>query len=347
MSRAESFEPSKEIIQVLEQYGIYNSEVQQVRSAYKVICDQGIYCLKKLKHGKAKSIKGDAIVRHLKRRGFPYVVDYLRTTEGELYVELPHRTYYMTDWVDGKEVNFKSLDNLVKAVKLLAMFHVSTAGFEDNQERMIKEYFAKRKSEYDEVVEELMRFKESILSSENSTLWEKKYAHHMGFPLTMADLSMKLFQRYNYDLIINKDKKLAGFCHESYYYQNVIEDNNKKYYLIDLDSCVQNIFIYDLGKLLRRMLWAKEYRWNFDVVRTCIENYKAIKPLEKTELGVLLGIIIFPHKYWKLGGKWFERKEGWTEEMYDRKLKKQIECIPEIQKFIDQYSNYYGINING
>lgn len=333
----------QEAVEVMDEYEISYNKIEKVRSAYKIIGEENCYCLKRLKHGRKKSQMGNKIVKHLKNQEFPFAAQYILTKEEALYIKKDENTYYLTEWIDGEEVDFKKKDVLIKGVQLLGKFHRASMGFLEND---VKAVFHKRKEEHVKDIEKLMDYKEMINNKGKPMAWEKKYVEGMDYFIKKADLSIKLFEEYNYDGFIGKDRRTHGFCHESYYYQNVLVDKKGDFFIIDLDSCRRNIYMYDLGKFLRRMMWAKEYKWDFEVVRECIESYKEIRTVEKGELGILFGILIFPHKYIKLGEKWVENKEGWHEEKFDKKLNKQIKYIANMEKFIKDFSNAYDINLN-
>lgn len=338
-------EEMKEIIEVLRQYDIDYNRVQKVRSAYKIKGDGIAYCLKKLKHGKSKSKMGKAIVGHLKARGFPYVADYLATKDGDSYIKKNRHTYYMTDWIEGREADFKRTDDLMNGIVSLAQFHRASMEFNEGEVPWMKDHFLKSKKEFLDGKEKLLRYKEKILMIRDIKEWERTYLQYMKYFIHKVNQSMVLFKTYGYDQLIEQDRKTHGFCHQSYYYQNVMVDKNEKFHIIDLDSCARNIYMYDLGKFLRRTLWATPYQWDFKMTKDCIEVYEEIRKLHPMERGILLGIIIFPHKYIRLGGKRLENKDDWDEKKYDKKLKKQISYREKIDKFIEDYTNYYGIHM--
>ncbi len=335
----------REIMEVLQQYKISYNKIEKVRSVYKIIGEYRCYALKKLKHGKIKSKMGEAIVQHLKNKGFIFVPEYIRNKNDELYIEKGKHSYYLMEWIEGKEVNFKKQKNLIKGVQVLASFHNASMGFRDSADGIIKNNFLNTRKVHFEGGNQLISYKEDLIKKKHKNQWEKKYMTYMDYFIQEANRAKRLFKLYNYDGLIKRDQKTYGFCHESYYYQNVLVKKDENYSVIDLDSCARNIYIYDLGKFLRRMMWIQEYQWNFNIARDCIESYGTIRPINKWDIGVLLGILIFPHKYIRLGNKRLEKKKNWSENKYRRKLEKQLQCISSIKIFTKDYSNHYDIDI--
>lgn len=45
----------------------------------------------------------------------------------------------------------------------------------------------------------------------------------------------------------------------------------------------------------------KSYQWDFEKTKRIIEAYNSENKLTKEDLEVMLSLVIFPHKFWKLG----------------------------------------------
>jgi len=54
----------------------------------------------------------------------------------------------------------------------------------------------------------------------------------------------------------------------------------------------------------------------------------------------MLALIIFPHRFWKLGKKRYLKYKNWTEERYIGKLNKLIQYDKLQQKFLENYIEY-------
>ncbi|MFZ5966714.1 MAG: CotS family spore coat protein [Bacillota bacterium] len=336
----------REIQEVIAAYDINPILVKKIRSAYKIICTHHNYCLKKLRHGREKAIKGKTLVEHLKKKGFLHVADYIETKNRKLYVEKQGSSYYLTEWIDGREVSFRKKKDLTKAVMDLARFHQASMGFAEGPRDLIERRFEKTYREFYECLAELKKYKQVIEQKTEKYEWEHRYLMDIDFYIDKGEKAITLFKAFEYEKLIKKDGQTKGICHGSYYYQNIIVDQAGNHYIIDLDSCTRDLYMYDVGKFIRRMLWAKEFQWDFDIVRSCIDMYHSIVPIGKSEIGILLGIIIFPHKYWRLGNKRYDKIEAWSEKKYDRKLDKLTKFKPYIEKFLREYCKYYGIEMN-
>lgn len=84
----------------------------------------------------------------------------------------------------------------------------------------------------------------------------------------------------------------------------------------------------------------KEYMWNFEKAKQIIEAYNSVNKLSKDEMEVMLALIAFPHKFWKLGKKRYVRHKNWSENKYINKLNKIVLNNKCEQSFIEEYISY-------
>lgn len=341
-AKINSIEYSK-VISILKEYSIEPIKVEKIRSVYKITTEGRIYCLKKMKHGGAEKVqKGMLLSEYLISKGFYSVVKYIKTSDNKLCVRKRHFIYYVTDWIKGRESNFNDFDELKKCASLLADFHLKSKGFTidnskiTNNNKMWPSIFKKQKNDL-EVIREV------ILSKKVKTTFDLSYFSLIDEYIDAMNSAIKLLEDSHYIHIASNASAEKTICHDSFYYQNILVKRNEKLYIIDLDSTVYDINVYDLGKFIRRILYKGTYAWDFEIARELIEIYSAINPISKEEYKVLLAFIMFPHKYWKLGKKRYINRKKWIEDKYARKLNRVLRYKEKqnefIQKFIDHYIN--------
>jgi len=132
-------------------------------------------------------------------------------------------------------------------------------------------------------------------------------------------------------------------CHNSFYYQNILKSNNNDYYLIDLESCLYDLPVIDLGKFIRRIMWRKSFLWDFDMCKVLISKYDSIRKINDKEHEVLLAMLMFPYKFYRLGRKRYQKNKKWKEERYNRKLNKILEFKKAKESFIEKFIENYSI----
>lgn len=330
------------LLDVLKEYNITPASIERIRSAYKVVCADRCYCLKKINHGDKKALKGLLLVEYLKSHNFNNVVNYIPTINGSDSVKTKTSIYYLMDWVEGRECDFDNEEELKNAVKLLGEFHKSSTGF--NPDKLRIDSNIKNWPGYIEFeVKEMLHFKGYIERKKIKTQFDFDYYYAVDAFLPYMNLALELLTTSDYISTSSSAKEQHTICHDSFYYQNILIDSNNQMYLIDLDSVVYDIHVYDLAKFIRRILYKKQYSWNFEFAKTMIEIYSEINPLNKEDYKILLAFLIIQHKFWKLGRKRYRKGKKWSEDKYVHKLRKLMRYRELQSEFIEKFKQYYDI----
>jgi CotS family spore coat protein len=146
-------------------------------------------------------------------------------------------------------------------------------------------------------MDDLLKFKRMIYIKKIKTSFDIEYYDAIDKIINQMDKSIRLLESSNYLSISKSAKQQRTLCHDSFYYQNILVDNNEMMFIIDLDSTLYDITVYDLGKFIRRLLYKSKYSWDFEFAKTLIESYNEVNNLSPEEMEILLSFIIFPHKF--------------------------------------------------
>lgn len=323
---------------ILKNYNFNIIEIKKVRSAYKVITLSGCYCLKKMKHGKHKVKNGYILVEQLIKHNFMNVARYIKDINGNLYVVYNKYIFYVTEWIDGNECNLKNLNEALNCARLLANFHIASKNV-DVKKLKIRNNLKNWPRVFTNNLNELTSYKKIIEKKTLKTEVDIKYGEYIERFYNRGIVALNVLNKSEYYKISREANENKTICHDSFYYQNILY-KDEKYFLVDLDSIIIDLQINDLGKLLRRLMTKKEYIWNFKAAREIIEAYSSINPLKVGELEAMLALIVFPHKFWKLGKKRYIKHKSWSEFKYSSKLNKLIEHCELQDIFINDYLIY-------
>ncbi|WP_234120648.1 CotS family spore coat protein [Clostridium hydrogenum] len=328
----------KMLKRVLCRYNFKIIYIRKARSAYQIRTDKGIVCLKRMKHGRKKAQNGSYLVEELKKNNFYNTAQYIKTTDHEFFVHYKGFLFYITEWIDGVECNMDDINEAVNCTKLLANFHSASKKI-DISKLYIKSNTKNWPTFFMKCIKDMNNFKNAINKKRIKNQFDENYEKFIDKSCERGLFSIKLLNESSYYKLAKNSKQVKNICHNSFYYQNIIKKDDK-YYIIDLDSIVIDFAISDLGKMIRRLMFKKEYNWDFNKAKLIIDAYIAINKLSKEELEIMLSLIIFPHKFWKLGSKRYIKHKSWTESKYMKKLNKVITYSECEDKFIDDYIKY-------
>lgn len=330
---------------ILRHYDFKIISVEKVRSAYKVHSDKGTFCLKRVSNGYRKAKKSFYIVQYLKERGFNNIAEYYHDKDGKAIIKHKDAAFYLTSWIEGREVSFKSIDEILMCSQLLAHFHNMAKGFEPPKHVKVKSHTKKWRKTFIKCKDEIEKFREKIDKLKLKAEFDFTYKNYVDVFKNEAELAIKILDQSRYSELCDYYINEGYICHDSYYYQNILLDSSGRLYIVDLESCQYDIPMSDLGKFLRRILSKKRYKWDFDLCRRIIESYCAVRPMSREEYGILLAMLVFPHKFWKLGKKRYVKAKRWNEEKYKKKLKRLLRQMQYKREFIYCYVNFYGLNL--
>ncbi|MBC8059138.1 MAG: CotS family spore coat protein [Clostridiaceae bacterium] len=328
----------KLVLSVMKKYDFEVHNIIKARSAYKLETDKGSICLKRMKHGKNKAHNGNLLVKELNHNNFYNTSKYICTKEGLLFVNINKLVFYVTEWINGYECDLGSITEAENCSKLLAEFHIATnkintKGFD------IKNNLKNWPEIFNGNLNDLERFKSVIQRKKLKSEFDLKYLSHIESFYNTGRSLIGLLDASDYYKLSKAAMENKTICHDSFYYQNIIKAE-EKYYIIDLDSIIIDLQINDLGKFIRRLMYKTEYQWNFDKALLIINAYNSVYKLSKNEYEVMIALIMFPHKFWKLGKKRYEKYKNWNEAKYLHKLDRLINYHEPQQKFLKEYVAY-------
>ena len=323
---------------VLEKYSLVTTNIYKSRSAYKVCTDKGTFCLKRMKHGIQKAANGNILVEELMKQNFMQVPKYIKTTRGDIYVKSKKMIFYVTEWIDGKECDFGDIEEAKNCIKLLSKFHIASSHM-DMKGLKIKNSLKNWPSIFNENIQDLSRYKRIIESKRLKNEFDIAYYQCIEDNIKRGITTLDLLKASEYSNISREALDKKTLCHDSFYYQNVLKKDGE-YFLVDLDSIIIDLHVKDLGKMIRRLMFKNEYRWDFSKAQQFIEAYNEDNKLSKAELEIMLALIVFPHKFWKLGRKRYDKHKNWTEFKYMHKLDSLLKYNELQEIFLKDYLNY-------
>lgn len=329
---------------ILNSYSFNVMNIEKVRSVYKIYSDKGLFCLKSIDKDEKKAMKGIKVMECLKSKGFDNTATPYCNSIGSYIVTFDKSSYYLTNWIDAKEINIKDSNQILKSSKLLAQFH-KYANNLNLKEIKIKNCFGKWPSILNNKINFLYDIKEKLSLNVNIDSFDEVYIKDIDYYIKEAQLALDILKNSDYENLCKTYKKINQICHNSFYYQNILSDKYNNYYLIDLESCVYDIPARDISKFIMRVLDKKENLWNFELCKNILANYNSINTIGEKEYRIILSLIIFPYKYYKIGRKKYIKNKKWKEERFYRKLRKVNEANEAKKYFINEYIHYYNINL--
>lgn len=326
------------INKIVSEYDLKMKACIKIKSSYKIDTNNGTICLKRIRHGRLSVKNGSILADELVKNSFNYTTKYIRTKDGELFVKYKKTYFYATEWINGEECDLNDIDEAIKCSKLLAEFHIVSSKI-DTRKFKIKNNLKNLPQVFNANLSEIEKNKRIIEKKKVRNEFDIAYENVVDDFHYRGMLALNLLNNSDYYKLSKEANRKMTICNDSFYNHNIIK-KDEFYYIIDLNNIMIDLQINELAKYIRRIMFKKSYKWDFSKAKEIIEAYNSVRKLTKNEVEVMLALIIFPYRFWKLGNRRYVKHKKWNEIKYMNKLNRLIKYNEYQQRFLDEYLNF-------
>ena len=322
-------------------YDIQVNKMVKGRGGVILFTDRGCRLFLECSRNDGFYLRDEAVTKAVSDAGFENVDTYVRNQDGELFTvgDDGHR-YVMKNWFGGRECDVKSVNDVMEAVRTLARLHICLNVVSSNGVRYLrnnvntnitKQWECMALAETaDEQPESELKASESIVHNavhfdrgaglrtnmERHTKEIKKAANYMrgkkkknefeqialGAVDTFfreADEASRNINSKRFDERFDRMEQTNELVHGSYNYHNVF---------------------LDVGNVAYRL----------------VDEYDRLKPLEDDDIDMLVTLLSFPEKFWKIINQYYNAGKAWVPAKNIDKLKIVIEQNMRRRELIDK-----------
>lgn len=330
-------EDLRELWMVMCNYQFITYKISHYRQeVFQVETNEGLKALKICSGREEKILFIYHIMNHLWQKGFRKISPPILTLSGDPYVIRKDKIYLLNDWINGEQCNFDSLEDLTVAATTLAEFHKYSSGFELTADTKARIMTHKWITILTERCKDLRRF--SDLAIATPTLLGEKYLLHYKFIMKMAEDSQEILAKSQYPAIASEAMEKRFFIHRDVAGRNFIM-HKRAAWLIDFDYARYDIRVVDIVRILERGL--RNHKWDISSGKAVINAYNLKNPIKKEEYPVILALLTWPQKIWRLLDRYFNSKRQWQEEGVVRKFNSNLKQIKYQNNFLKWFEKEY------
>lgn len=325
--------------QIISKYDLNICKAYKVKSIYKLYSkDNKCYCLKGIYRNKNKIINASNLIEVLYKNNFYNTPMYYKDKKGSFFNIYHKNLFYITDWIEGNEVNLNSLNEAKLTSQLLAQFHSKSKAMGSRYLKVRNTTNKNISSQFMDSIYLLNKFESIIQNKRLKNSFDYEYNQYISIFANQALIALNIVNTCAYaDILKNSDSTVI--CHNKFNSRNIIKNKNG-IFLVNLNYLSYDLRINDLGKYIRRIMIKNSYKWDFIKCKEIIESYNKEYKLSKDELFLMLAVIIFPYKFCKLGKNRYIKNKNWLESKYNDKLKKIIKQYKINNDFVSEYLKY-------
>jgi CotS family spore coat protein len=327
---------------MLEEYNnifeLFNVKVKngyKGRGAYILDTSKGLKLFKEIRMHREKIKFMYEIEEYLYSKGFSNIDRINLTKDNNPYYEDENIIYIMKNWVNGREIFFNDEDEIYSSVKNLAILHKCGTDFPRNNKYNNYVKLGTLVNKLDKHNTELIRIRNKIRKVGKWSEFDICFLSSFKYYYQKAIEALSLIEESNYTTLVEKYQKKNVIIHGQYIHHNILV-NNRKLYTMNFEYCNIDLPVIDLYRLLRKVLEKND--WNTKIGINAIDIYNSIYPLSKDELNILLYLIMYPEKFWKISNYYFNLNRAWKPKQSLVKLNKLVSQKGKKENFIQELS---------
>ncbi|MDP4143475.1 MAG: CotS family spore coat protein [Bacillota bacterium] len=324
--------------EIERQFDIKIESIRPNKGVYFIKTNIGNKCLKRINYGIQKLLFVYAAKEHLINNGFIRVDRYCLNNEGNPYALVNEDIYTLSEWIDGRECNFCSQDDLIRAARTLAAMHEGSKGYEPPENSKLKTDLGRWPHLMEKRVRSFEKMRDMARKKSNKAQFDLDYVKNVDFFKEMGIKSMNILNDSRYMDICKKTDEEKSFCHHDYTYHNIIIDGDNSVNVIDFDYCKREVRAFDVSNFMIKVL--KRNDWNVNYAKLILDSYNEVSHLAEEEYRVLYSFLLFPQRFWRLANRFYYNEVNWTHGTFNNKME---ELIAERDKYMEFISNFKDI----
>jgi spore coat-associated protein S len=325
--------------EIERQFDIKIENIKPNKGVYLLKTDKGTKCLKKINYGTQKLLFVYGAKEHLIKNGFPKVDRYCLNVDGSPYALVNEDIYTLSEWLEGRECDFRSKDDLIKAAKSLAYLHIASKGYEPPENSKLKTDLGRWPNLMEKRVRSFDKMRDMIRKKGTKTNFDLNYMKTMQFYKDIGKVAMDVLGDSQYMDLCRITEEEKGFCHHDFTYHNIIIDTEDCVNVIDFDYCKREIRSYDISAFMIKVL--KRVDWNIEYAEIIINAYNEVSQLKGEEYRTLFAFLLFPQRFWRLANRYYYNEVNWPSNTFNNKLEELISEQEKYVKFIESFKAIY------
>lgn len=321
---------------IMSQYPLRVRKVQLIsdkgkKATWTIVTSAGTKILKKSPAPKKRLLFLIQAIKHLQKNGTP-IPAMVSTRTGKDYSEdSSGNCYVLSDAVQGTSPTYNTTD-LLTIMKGLGKFHMASRGFQWSYSMNERKHLGGWPKSYARYIDRLESYKKMANSSSNE--FEKLFLLHADNFISQGKEALKWIQSKYYTDWVNKVAVQKNLCHQDFAAANLIK-TNKDMAIIDMDSLTIDLPARDIRKIFNKVM--KKHGWSASKAVLMLRAYREVHPLSDEECQIIYADLLFPHLFYGLSSKFFNKRTEWNEPGTLKKLKAMIDFEKDRQRMLSSW----------
>ncbi|MBQ5806401.1 MAG: spore coat protein CotS [Lachnospiraceae bacterium] len=322
--------------EIAGKYGLEVNSVRKGRGSWIFETDQGLKLLKEYK-GSVKRLEfEEAVLDTMKDAGALRVDQYVRNLEQELISTAEDGTRYLVkNWFSDRECDLKDRQEILSAVRQIAVLHQSLRQVENREEWNLKSMISPPLYEaMEKHNRELRKARTFIRGKRKKNEFEltviATYDRFYEQAIEASQGMRNVFEQAGEEIVKN-----CFVCHGELNQHHILIGDD--YVAVtEFNKMHLGLQVEDLYYFTRKVM--EKHDWDKALGSAMLEAYERVLPMTETERECLYYLFLYPEKYWKQINFYYNANKAWvparqTEKIYslERQQEARMEFVTMIQ----------------
>ncbi len=312
---------------LLSQYELDIYRAGRVKGAWLLETDQGLKLFGNCPFSEGKLVFEQKVKQHAVEHGFPETDGYVPTKEGKYLVQGPYNEFFaMRDWFLGEECDAQKAEHVLEAAATLARLHNSLTGVTLSEEELAFCLQPKATALLEKRNRELRRVRAYIRSKKQKSGFEQKFLNQFEMQYAQAEQAAGLLNEEEYEAYYRKAAEDGTMLHGNFTHHSVLL-TGKKTAVTGFQKASVGIQIHDFYQLFRKVM--EKWDWDAALGQAMLNAYEQIRPIPQQEKSLLIVLLSYPEKFWKVANQYYNNRKSWIPE---KNMQKLIQTMEQARK---------------
>ncbi|QGU94099.1 CotS family spore coat protein [Clostridium bovifaecis] len=318
-------------ISIFKNYDFIVEDLIPVRKVFILITNKGNKILKRLNYGveELKFIHGG--ISYIRGHSFDRIFNFYLTKEGKPYVIWKKDIYCVMDLIEARESEYTNPIDVDMASKGLGELHKASEGFRYKDK--IRYACGNTIDDFKRKIQEMELFRSIALLGEDRTEFDNIFLENVDYYKEQIKESIKVLDKSSFYKLCSQEDKVV-LCHHDLAHHNILIKNEEAYF-VDFDYSIIDLKVHDLCNFINKV--EKGSAYDIEKANSIIEGYCINNELNKKELEVLYGMLIFPQDFYIISKEYYTRTKEWEYDIFLEKLIKKNDLKEDRREFLEEF----------
>lgn len=313
---------------VLAQYDISVRGYYRQRGAGFLETEQGLLMLRGREVKEGRAVWEEEVKKKIVARGFSLVDIAVPNREGQYVTEGDYgETFLLRRWRQGEEMDLRLPEHRLSAVRTLARLHRAMRELPVRQEYIrepTKEIFEKR-------IREMRRLGTYLYKRKQKNPFELKLLELLPLYLKKAETALSRLLASGWQQVHQEAAEQGVGCHGNYGNHALSLLENGQVFVSNFEHAGIGPQAEDIYYLLRKSL--EKNGWEEELYAQMLSAYQKERPLSREEHQLLLCLLLFPEKFYRVCNQYFNARKAWIPAKNAQKLLLVLEQQEQKSRF--------------